>query len=116
MQQIDPQLKCEFAARLKAAGWKLVDDTSMKATTAIATKTYLTYVGPKEAIAYLMPLGDGGAVLSGQYWSEGRDVLSSNWFVYRPEMRSDDIEVAVAAWALETDRRVSDTYAMRLVG
>lgn len=116
MQIENEHLKSEFADRLKASGWNLVDDLSMEATTAIATKTYQTFVGPKDAIAYLLPVRDGGAILLAQYWSEGSDILSSNWLVYRAEMHSEDIELAVALWVLEIDRRVQKSYAMRLVG
>ena len=102
------------AARLEAVGallrqhdWVLVEGG-----TALATKVYSTAVGPKEAQVYLSRSRDDdpNQTLSGQYYSEGRNIMAVG--VLLPKVAAAaDVERLVGQFAREADAAVDASYA-----
>lgn len=108
---IDCPMNTLVARALEARGW----DASEMKLTGSAKKTYVTYVGIKEAIAYLLfDRETGKAELQAEYQSEGRNVLG---MVDKTLSMSDITETSalVRAFSEEVDSIVNDTYAMRLM-
>lgn len=100
-----------IGAALASLGWNTKELSPYHS----ATKVYATAVGPKEAHAYVRFASDRPtACLSGEYWSEGRNTLSTCSQAI-PLEPIEALEVAVQAFSNEVDRKVADTYAMRLV-
>lgn len=106
-------IKARLANALLAHGW--VSNTGPGI--AIATKSFSTAVGDKEAVAYLNPSNECIGRLGGNYLSEGRNVLSAMRAGWKPiELQTSDeqlIQLAVE-YSSEVDAIVADTYAMRL--
>lgn len=81
---------------------------------AVGGKTYATAVGLKDAHAYLERWGGGAFVLTGQYYSEGNNALSTVRVNFDEGMTEETIRSLVDKFASEVDARVAGTYAMRL--
>lgn len=109
---IDCPLNVLVASSLENHGW----DTKDMLKYGSAKKIYVTYVGVKEAIAYLyFDAETGRAELQAEYHSEGRNVLG---MVSKALSTTDTTEAAAAAvraFSEEIDTIVNDTYAMRLM-
>lgn len=108
---IDCPLNVLVARSLESYGW----DTKDILKYGSAKKSYVTYVGVKEAIAYLYFDAETGRVeLQAEYHSEGRNVLG---MVSKTLSTTDTTEAAALAraFAEEIDTVVNDTYAMRLM-
>lgn len=100
-----------IATALTAHGWNTTDLEKWGS----ATKVFATAVGPKEAHAYLrLAASEPRANLSGEYWSEGRNVLSTCTHAVPLDDEAALIG-AVNAFALEADRQVKESYAARLL-
>lgn len=82
---------------------------------ALAYKTFQTAVGPKEAQAYLESWGGGRFVLTGQYWSEGSNVLATVRQSLDETMDGAQLDRLVQQFVGEVDSKVADTYAVRLL-
>lgn len=97
-------------ARLVDLGW-----TAVKSS-AIAMKYYDTAVGPKQALVYISDFGpqEGSVRVTGEYWSEGRDCLSTTSVLISRQALPSDIDVLVQQFAVEADAVVGQTYAARL--
>jgi hypothetical protein len=96
---------------LVAHGWTAIDGG-----TAVARKVYPTAVGPKEALAFVTRSADGdpNRTLSGQYWSEGNNVIRS---VLLPKSATEEALRALGAeFASQADQSVGQSYAARLLG
>jgi len=107
----DCPLNVLVARSLESHGW----DTKDMLKYGSAKKIYVTYVGIKEAIAYLLfDRETGKAELQAEYQSEGRNVLG---MVDKTLSMSDITETSalVRAFSEEVDSIVNDTYAMRLM-
>lgn len=85
--------------------------------TALARKSYQTAVGCKEALAYLADYGkdSDNYLLTGEYWSEGRNCLSTTIVPVPKSVVLETIPELVMQFALEADKSVAETYAARLL-
>jgi len=85
--------------------------------TALASKSYQTAVGNKEALAYLADYGKNSDnfLLTGEYWSEGRNCLSTVLIAVPKSAALETIPELVMQFAMETDKAVAGTYAARLL-
>lgn len=107
------ETKAKISAHLSRLGWSV----SGGGPIALGTKTYLTAVGEKEAIAYLAPSGNDAAFFQATYISEGNNVLSTiraGWKVITFTESDSELAELAAAFSAEVDTEVSQTYAMRL--
>lgn len=89
------EMKKHILQGLLESGWKAVDDISMQCTTAVAKKDYETAVGVKTAIAYFSESPGECCRLSGEYYSEGGNILCTTSFYvwYRPHATSPAIDL-----------------------
>lgn len=96
---------------LMGFGWKDNDGT------ALARKSYQTAVGNKEVLAYLADYGNNSDnfLLTGEYWSEGRNCLSTVLIAVPKSAALETIPELVMQFAMETDKAVAGTYAARLL-
>lgn len=85
---------------LQQHGWVATDGA------AIATKTYPTAVGPREAWVYL-----SGQLLTATYWSEGRNATASAATVLSDGPRQQGL---IAKFCADVDALVCQTYAAAL--
>lgn len=121
---------------LVEAGWEPVDEISMKCTTYVAMKSYPTHVGNKVALACFIDTPEECCRVGGEYLSEGTNALSTSsayiWYGAKPAnfrvedvplhrhalresvTKSDLLECA-KAFAAEAERKIADTYAVRLL-
>ena len=107
-------IHAEITKRLTELGW-LAEDGA-----AIASKIFQTAVGPKAALAYLMDFGPHSdkLFLSGDYQSEGRNVLASHATPIPRSAHSahgDTLDHLVVKFARGVDAVVADSYAARLL-
>lgn len=96
---------------LRAFGWSASNGA------AVATKSYPTIVGPKEAQVYLQDFGPNSKDyhLAGMYWSEGRNCLEPHPVAIPKTALQTDVVRLVAQFAQEADAVVLQTYAARLL-
>ena len=88
-----------------------------EAGTAIASKTYATAVGPKQAHAYLADFGPSSAhlCLTGDYRSEGRNILESRGQLLPKVAAPLEVEALACKFADAVDASVGESYAARLL-
>jgi hypothetical protein len=108
---MNQRLNGSLVARLQKFGWLPGDGV------AIATKMYPTAVGPKEALAFAVYYGDESntVVLTGQYWSEGHNVLEPHGTIIPHTSDDAELDGYVERWAIRADGVVGDSYAARLL-
>lgn len=100
-----------IAAVLSDNGWDATDLQHWHS----ATRAFATAVGQKEAHAYLRLVpSQPFAYLTGDYWSEGRNILEACMHRVRLDDESA-LTDAVNAFALDADARVRESYAVRLL-
>lgn len=89
------EMKKHILQGLLESGWKAVDEISMQCTTAVAKKDYDTAVGVKTAIAFFSESPGECCRLSGEYYSEGGNVLCTTSFYvwYRPHETSPLVDL-----------------------
>lgn len=104
-----------IAKRLAGAGWIVAGDLYLYTYT-VATKAYKTAVGIKEAVAFIQPLKEIVATLTGTYFSEGRNILSTTGLNIQPGMATDEIASGVDTFAAEVDATVAGSYAVKVLG
>jgi hypothetical protein len=115
------EMKQAILEGLQACGWSPVDDVSMACTSAVAQKTFVTAVGEKTATARFTDNPAECCRLSGEYESEGSNVLSASsdylWYHRTPreEVRASDLRELATAFAATADLLIGDSYAMRLM-
>lgn len=105
-------IKQAVTLQLQMFGW--VPEKGVAANAA-GRKTYKTAVGDRDAIAWLAhSASDNDVRLTGEYWSEGRNCLST-LFIHIPYTASDElIGEKVSYFAKQVDEQVSESYAARL--
>lgn len=109
-------LKKAISVRLVGLGWDRYRDCDLEYTAGVAIKTYNTAVGQKEAVVCLYPYdGNRAFKLTGQYDSEGRNVLGTTWFVVSPDLTTEQLEEGVTEFAKKVEHYVGESYAMRLM-
>lgn len=104
-----PFLRFEAAVttRLTELGWSKVNGA------AIATKSYLTAVGNKAAFVYLYR--GNCATITGDYLSEGRNILEPLARLIPLDADSNVINEAVDTFAASVDKAIGESYAMKLL-
>lgn len=81
----------------------------------VATKDYETAVGTKTAIAYFAPFFECLGKLSGEYTSEGRNILSTTWFNTNANLVETDVAAGAEQFAADVDAAVNNSYAARML-
>lgn len=91
-------------------GWRGCDGA------AVAIKEYPTAVGPREAHAYLIDClaSERCVVLTGQYWSEGRNIIETLFMRIDADLNVPDTQAVVDRYVLSVDQAVANSYAGRL--
>lgn len=104
-------LRTHIQAQLALAGWQVVDST------ALASKSFDTAVGVKQAFAYLKDFGPDNAsvLLQGDYLSEGRNALEPWGTLIARDASPEQLAALVAKFAQENDAAVGQSYAARLL-
>lgn len=102
-QSISQRLTCH-------SGW-----VPMRDDAPLAFKMFQTAVGPKQAQAYLESWGAGRFVLTGQYYSEGQNVLATLRLSLDETMDGAQLDGLVQQFVRKVDSTVADTYAVRLL-
>jgi len=99
-----------IAQRLCRHGWRPA------AGAALATKTFQTAVGRRNAFVYLEDYGNESAnyLLQGDYMSEGRNQLESHFVLLPKEASPDTIHEISTQFAVGAESVISNTYAMKL--
>jgi len=100
-----------IASYLLQRGWTAFGGT------AIAIKGYPTAVGEKEAAAYVVDYGRNcdGVLLTGTYWSEGRNVLEPHAVLIPKTVDEASLREYVKRFVAQCDAVIADTYAARLL-
>ncbi|KWT70821.1 MULTISPECIES: hypothetical protein [unclassified Variovorax] len=80
----------------------------------VASKDYDTAAGGRTAFVYCRQNSDGNHVLTGAYWSEGRNALSTCWALFRPGTDEATIASEIERFAAEAEKTIGQTYAMRI--
>lgn len=115
------EMKQAILQGLLHSGWKAVDEISMNHTSAVAKKSFQTAVGERTALAYFTDSPDECCKLSGEYTSEGNNVLSTTsffvWYSVNPrdEVTSDDLIAGAIDFSTNAEVRIADTMPMRLM-
>ncbi|NWC83123.1 hypothetical protein HX798_22945 [Pseudomonas putida] len=128
------EMKKHVLQGLEAAGWKAVDDKSLSLP-CVAKKDFETAAGVKTALAYVVDTPDACLRVSGEYTSEGNNVLSTTAFYvwYRPrptspttidvdehlfklreEVLPEDLIAGAKVFAQAAEKEISESYAVRL--
>jgi hypothetical protein len=96
---------------LISQGWiadRLLDD--------VATREFDTFVGTKTAIVYCKSSpGEKVVVLSGNYLSEGHNVLAASSVLIEANTGQDQLRTVVDRFLSSIEKRIRETYAMRLM-
>lgn len=103
------EIKKLVTAGMVAAGWTSLDST------ALASKMFETAVGPREALTYLSSGDEYNRTLSGTYYSEGNNALSSHSVLLPLDASAETVVKLVASFASNADIVVSKTYAAHLL-
>jgi len=107
------RIESAVTARLLQVGW--CGRWTMHET-ALARKLYLTAVGYKQALVYLEDWPNSNvAVLTGDYWSEGRNILESLRETISVEADGETICRQVDRFVAQLDAKVAESYAMKLL-
>lgn len=96
---------------LVAHGW-MTD----RVVTNTVTKEFMTAVGPKQAsiwVAYSR--GADSHLLTGQYESQGNNVLSTCWSWIAATARKSEIDTTVDEHLAKVAHAIGETYAVRLL-
>jgi|GEM_PF-1748634 len=104
-----PSPVVQIQNRLVALGW------TKEQGAAIASKSFPTAVGPRVAFAYATRGNARTTILAGTYWSEGRNILSSEIVLADDDANEIQLHAATAGFAATVDRSVGDSYAARLL-
>lgn len=107
---MDPQLQ-QIAQTLSQRGWIITDGPS------VATKRFMTVVGEKTAIAWFSRRADqvGNRSLTGEYHSEGSNILAARGQIIHEGDDARRVEAAVMAFADSAEAAIADSYAVRLL-
>lgn len=102
-------IQAQFAQALAARGWNLD-----RVRVDVASKDYDTAAGGRTAFVYCRQNSDGDHVLTGDYWSEGRNALSTCWAMFRVGADQATIPSEIERFAAEAEKTIGQTYAMRI--
>jgi hypothetical protein len=83
---------------------------------ALAIKGYPTAVGIKQAVVYLqLAAADHAYMLQGDYFSEGRNILESEFMMIPRNTLPHALTDLASVFASRTDHVISESYAARLL-
>lgn len=101
----------QVVALLAAHGWQSADGA------AIACKEYETAVGRKTANAYLGQLRPEteNFLLTGDYWSEGRNVLDPAITLIAKAANGVELQTCVDRFAKSAETFIGQSYAVKLL-
>ena len=102
-------IQAQFVHALVARGW-----CPDRVRVDVASKDYDTAAGGRTAVVYCRQNSDGDHVLTGDYWSEGRNALSTCWALLRPSANEATISSEIERFATEAEKAIGQTYAMRI--
>lgn len=102
-------IQAQFVRALVARGWY-----PDRVRVDVASKDYDTAAGGRTAVVYCRQNRDGDHVLTGDYWSEGRNALATCWALFRPGADEATIAGEIERFATEAEKTIAETYAMRI--
>ena len=102
-------IHAQFFAALVARGWY-----SDRVRFDVASKDYDTAAGGRTAVVYCRQNSDGDHVLTGDFWSEGRNALATCWALFRPGTDEATVAGQIASFAEGVEKAIGETYAMRI--
>lgn len=104
-------LASAVTASVLAAGWSLSEGPSL------ALRTFDSAVGEKRAVLWLAPEREGepNRSLTGEFWSEGRNVLSAERALIPVGASEETVKRISAAFLSSVDREIGQSYAVRLL-
>lgn len=102
-------IQAQFVQALVARGWY-----PDRVRVDVASKDYDTAAGGRTAVVYCRQNSDGDHVLTGDYWSEGRNALATNWALFRPGTDEATIASEIDRFATEAEKTIGQTHAMRI--
>lgn len=102
-------IQAQFVAALVARGWY-----PDRVRVDVASKDYDTAAGGRSAVVYCRQNSAGDHVLTGDYWSEGRNALSTCWALLRPGTAETTVADEINRFAAGVEKTVGETYAMRI--
>lgn len=130
------EIKKHVLQGLEESGWRAVNQISMLNSCYVASKEYNTAVGVTMALAYVSDTPGACFRLSGEYFSKGRDILSTTSFYvwYRPrptspstidvprylfklreEVTPEDLIAGAKVFAEMAEEVIADSYAVQLL-
>lgn len=97
-------------AAIEAAGWSTEGGTA-------AVKNFDSAVGPKKALIWVSrhPDQEGNITVSGEFWSEGRNIVESNGLLLNVEMSIGQIPRRIEHFLKKLEVKIRDSYAVRLL-
>ena len=101
--------QAQFVQALVARGWY-----PDRARVDVASKDFDTAAGGRTAVVYCRQNSDGDHVLTGDYWSEGRNALATCWALFRPGADEATVARDIERFATEAEKTIAETYAMRI--
>lgn len=96
---------------LQANGWTLTQGPSL------AQKDFDTAVGVKTATVWISPMRAGTIqrLLSGEYYSEGRNILGPHCVLIPVDADSDTAAELTLQFVRNVESAIADSYAVRLL-
>lgn len=97
-------------SEIEAAGWSIKRGPA-------AEKFYDSAVGPKKALIWVSRKADqvGNFTISGEFWSEGRNVAENQGLVLNALAPAEDIPRLISSFLSGLERAIRDSYAVRLL-
>lgn len=102
-------IQAQFVKAMAAHGWR-PDPVRLD----VASKDYETAAGGRTAVVYCRQNSDGAHVLTGGYWSEGRNALSTCWAMFWPGTDEATLDSEIERFTTEVEKAIRQTYAMRI--
>lgn len=107
--------KLQVGYFLTVQGWKLVSQTDLEISIALAKKDYQTAVGVKSATAFFYQTKEKDFYLKAEYESQGQNIFPTLRYVMKETTTVHEIESIVSQFVSEIDKAVSDSYAVRVM-
>ena len=107
------EIKKEVAHQLSLQGFTAYDPIAFSATTAVSYKNYDTAAGKRQAGIYLMEIKEDYH-LSGEFWSEGRNVLSTTWGDLAKGISKEERHLIILKFLISVEKEINKSYARKL--
>ena len=109
MNSTPTPIQAQFVQALVARGWY-----PDRVRVDVASKDFDTAAGGRTAVVYCRQNSDGDHVLTGDYWSEGRNSVASFWALFRPGTAEATVADEIERFAAGVEKAIGETYAMRI--